>query len=345
MPDERRTDRALSLHSGNPDGMLRVLLTVVGRREQESCGLEHPYQRRHHLRRSPLYLLALFASACGPDPTKDLIGPAQDPGSRNPPYRVISSVEFSGNLKLDLYLPGEGEGPFPGLVFVHGGGWAFADRTEFLAHAAHMASNGFVGAAVEHRLSPAHAFPAALHDVKAAVRWLRAHADAYNVDPMRIGVVGGSSGGNLAALLGTTGGMDQLEGSDNAEYSSAVQAVAAFGAPTDLAGIWNNGGGEWIRNVTAYVGAAYPMDPELWARASPISYVSPSSAPFLLLHGTEDIDVPFTQSQHMRDALLDAGVHAELFTAAGADHRFFNRPLWQKPALETMRDFFQRMMS
>jgi dipeptidyl aminopeptidase/acylaminoacyl peptidase len=164
------------------------------------------------------------------------------------------------------------------------------------------------------------------------------------VDPSRIGVVGSSSGGHLAALVGTTDGVTEFEGGSNPGFSSAVQAVVAFNPELDLVALWLNGDGAVIGVIEQFLGENCRSDPALWARASPLSHVDAGSAPFLLLHGTADQQVPYTQSVMMRDALIEEGVHAELFTAEGAEHGFLNRPLWQNPSLEAMKDFFTRML-
>ena len=243
-------------------------------------------------------------------------------------------------LVLDLYLPDGGDGPFPAVVYLHGGGFTGGSRGQFRPQASHMASKGFVGASIDYRLAPAHLFPAAAHDAKAAVRWLRANASTYNIDPSRIGAAGGSAGGELAALLGTTQGIGEFEGGANPGFSSAVQAVAAFNAASDFTSLVGN-----ANSLTEqWLGASFADDPDLWAKASPISHVTGGSAPFLFLHGTADTSIPYSQSVDMMNALLAVGVRAEIFRAEGAAHAFFNNPPWFQPTLEAMENFFVRML-
>ena len=137
-------------------------------------------------------------------------------------------------LKLDVYWDETAEGTMPLIVCVHGGGWT--EGSKDWCPALRMVKSGYVAASINYRLSQHAPFPAQIHDCKAAIRWLRAHAKDYHIDPKRIGVWGGSAGGHLVALLGTTGGNKELEGSvgGNMEQSSRVQAVCDFFGPTDL---------------------------------------------------------------------------------------------------------------
>ncbi len=140
-------------------------------------------------------------------------------------------------------------------------------------------------------------------------------------------------------MLDTTPHIAEFEGSGgNAGFSSRVQAVAAFAGSFDFSALQSDG---LIEN---FLGASYDENPELWAKASPSTYVGPESAPFLFLHGTNDQGVPYKQSVNMMNALEAAGVSAELFTAEGAGHSFFNFPPWFQPALEAMEEFFTRIL-
>jgi acetyl esterase/lipase len=288
-----------------------------------------------------IVILISFLLSCGGEAPTD--APDNAPVVELP-YEIRRSIVFSGSLELDLYLPTEIPGPYPAIVYIHGGRWSAGERTQFQRQAIHMASNGFVGAAIDHRLVPDDVFPAALQDAKAAVRWLRANADTYNIDPSRIGVAGGSSGGHLAALVGTTEGVAEFEGEGNLAFSSGVQAVAAFNPVLDFVDIWERGDQAGIDVIELLLGASFTDSPDLWTNASPISQVSDVSAPFLLLHGTADQTVPHGQSVDMMNALMEVGVPAELFTADGAGHGFFNDPPWYLPSLEAMEDFFVRML-
>lgn len=251
-------------------------------------------------------------------------------------------------LRLDLFLPVSGEGPFPAVVYIHGGAWRSGDKSHFWPQAAHMAREGFVGACIEYRLSREAKFPAAVKDAKAAIRWLRANASRYHIDPAKIGVAGESAGGHLAAMLGTTSHIPAFEGDGgNASYSSQVQAVAAFNPVSDLVSFGKrmSGSGREQRNpIYRFLGVTYRDDPKLWANASPLAHVSSESAPFLFLHGTDDQVVPYQQSVAMLEKLKEAGLHAEILIAEGAGHTFYNRSPWLKPTLKRMEQFFKKVL-
>ena len=254
------------------------------------------------------------------------------------------------DLHLDLFLPWEaaGKGSFPALVYIHGGGWRSGSKDRFHRQAAYLAKRGFIGASIEYRLSREAKFPAALEDAKAAVRWLRANARRYNVDLNRIGAVGNSAGGHLAALLATTSHLREFEGKGgNVGFSSQVQVAAIYNAPLDLVDLGSRiSVSEWERRnpIYSFLGATYHEDPDLWRKASPLTHVSRHSSPFLLLHGTEDRVVPYPQSLVMMEKLKEAGVPAEMFTAQDAGHSFLHRGVWFLPALKKLEEFFKKTL-
>jgi acetyl esterase/lipase len=260
--------------------------------------------------------------------------------NQRPPLRVPESVEVrpglvyaspgAHDLHLDLYLPKSGAGPFPAVVYVHGGGWRGGNRNQFARHAAHMATLGFAGATIQYRLSGQAKYPAAFEDVQAAVRWLRKNAAEYRIDPGRIGAAGGSAGGHLVALLGT-----------RADPEARVQAVAAFNPVLDFVSLGPKSASKAEGAISSFLGAAYSERPDLWKEASPIEHISKQTAPMLLLHGTADATVPYSQSEDMLKRLRAAKVPAELFTAPGAGHGFFNSEPHFQPALKRMEDFFR----
>jgi acetyl esterase/lipase len=273
----------------------------------------------------------------------------------NPPFRLPPGVEMKTGLiyatvngrklHLDLFLPKQGQGPFPGVVYIHGGGWRSGVKEQFHRQAAYMATKGFAGACIEYRLSGEAKYPAAVQDSKAAVRWMRANAEKYQIDPNRIGAAGGSAGGHLVAMLGTTYGIGKLEGNGgNAGFSSQVQAVAAFNPVLDLVSRVKANPDTAPAAMALFLAAKYVENPKLWAEASPITHVDEKSAPFLFLHGTADTTVPYQQSASMMKRLEVAGVHAEIFTAEGAGHGFFNHPPWFESTLKRMEQFFTEML-
>jgi acetyl esterase/lipase len=280
-----------------------------------------------------------------------LLAQRQEPAFRLPEgvdwkQNVVYSRAGGRELTLDLFLPASGAGPFPAVVYVHGGGWSGGNKSAFRRQAAHMAARGFAGACIEYRLSGEAPYPAALHDTKAAVRWLRANAGQYRVDPDRIGTAGGSAGGHLVAMLGVTGHLPRFEGAGgHSEASSRVQAVAAFNPAVDLVSFGKTGAGNrGGQAVSRFLRAAYAENPELWAEASPLTHAGREAPPFLLLHGTADQTVPYRQSADLMERLRAAGVAVEMFTAEGAGHGFFNRPPFFEPTLRRMEEFFRKTL-
>jgi acetyl esterase/lipase len=244
-------------------------------------------------------------------------------------------------LLLDLYLPKKKPSrPMPVIVWIHGGGWW--STTKAFTLAPRLTSQGYAVASVEYRLSQVAKYPAQIHDCKAAVRWLRANAKKYGFDPERFGAWGTSAGAHLAALLGTTDKSDGLEGPHgNLEYSSRVQAVCDYYAPTDFTRLTENGSIAPFQKLhsmmEALVGGPLDEHPDLVKSANPITFISPDDPPFLIIHGGDDDIVPLYQSKLLFDALVDAQVEATLHVQPGAKHSFKyfrNRPI------ERMVDLF-----
>ena len=247
-------------------------------------------------------------------------------------------------LHLDIYHPAKGIGPFPGVVFIHGGGWIGGSPLQFRRQAAYLASKGFVASTVEYRLSGEAPYPAAVYDCKAAVRWMRANAGKYKISPQQIAVAGGSAGGHLAALLGTTNGIRALEGKGgNASSSSRVQAVVAFNGIYDFVSLAEKSPSQRLIGavVPKFLGGTLQEVPEIYVEASPVAHVSSSDPPFLLLHGTADTTAPYSQALEMQKALERSGVRVKLFSAKGANHGFFNSPPYYQPTLERMEEFLR----
>jgi len=215
--------------------------------------------------------------------------------------------------KMDVYFPDSG-GPWPALVYVHGGSWMRGDKSEALMFAGNMTSQGYLVVSINYRLYPPARFPAMIEDVKCAVRSLRAHASEYNLDPDRIGAFGVSAGGHLVSLLGTS---DQSDGWDVGEYlgqSSRVKAVIAMAPVTDLSLYFPNADIEAMQRVG--------FGEDNVAEASPIMHVTSDDPPFLLIHGDRDEVVPYEQSQLMYDRLRQMNVPAQLVIVKNARHSF-----------------------
>jgi acetyl esterase/lipase len=228
-----------------------------------------------------------------------------------PVARDVAYASASATQTLDLYVP-EGDGPFPLIIDLHPGGFMMGDKSNPAA-ADELLAAGYAVASPNYRLSGEAQFPAQIQDAKAAVRWLRAHADEYHLDSERFGAFGQSAGGNLAALLGTSCDATELEGADlgNADESSCVQAVADWFGPIDFLQMDAQFAGtscpanhdEANSPESMLMGAPIQTVPDQVKAANPITYVSPDSPPFFIQHGTADCNVPPQQSQLLYDAL------------------------------------------
>jgi acetyl esterase/lipase len=229
-------------------------------------------------------------------------------------------------LWLDLLGPDPAPGQrLPAVVYVHGGGWAGGERTwnpnRILADA------GFVTVSVSYRFTSEAIFPAQIHDVKAAIRWVRANADAYGVDPARVGIWGHSAGGHLAALAAVTAGVPELEGDGgNPEQDSSVQAVVPIAAPLDFLVDWYAVQQVQLSDDIAGLGDALLGGPpahrmDLARLASPLWHVGADSPPHLLIHGESDDVVPIAQARAYVSALRHMGQpRAELIALPGVGH-------------------------
>ena len=253
------------------------------------------------------------------------------PGASSSPapelVRQRIDVEYAAasvNQKLDLYLPPTGTGPFPLVVWVHGGGWRNGDKLlPAGAPQFGLLARGYALASINYRFSSEATFPAQIFDVKAATRFLRSHAAEYGLDKNRIAVWGFSAGGHLAALAGTSGGVAALEdtGQGNPGESSRVQAVIDWSGPIDFlqldAEAIENGcsdpGYDSPSSYTSLLIGAPIMDrPDLVQKANPITYVSADDPLFFIQHGNLDCDVPWQQSQLLQAALGSSRVTLEL---------------------------------
>jgi len=250
---------------------------------------------------------------------------------------VVYATAQGTPLLLDLAMPKTGNGPFPVVVFLHGGGWSEGNRQEMNHFIEGVAGLGYVGVTVAYRLVPAARFPAQLEDCKAAVRWLRANAAKYRINPKRIGVVGFSAGGHLASMLGVTGKNDGLEGAGgNPDQSSRVQAVVSFFGLTDFSTR------DWPRDlengvIEPFLGGSFANHADEYRRASPITYVTSDAPPFLFFHGSEDKLVPVDQSKRLGEKLRNAGVFAEVNVLEGEGHGFTDAT--NQKAMRRMLDF------
>lgn len=278
----------------------------------------------------PLVLLALggWGIAAQPAPTdstqQTALAPALLAGLES--HLALTYARYDDReLQLDLHRPAARGASLPAVVCLHSG-WFKAERGSQTQLAQALAARGYVTVTIDYRLSGEAKFPAAIHDTKAAVRWLRANAATYGIDPAAIGVTGLSAGGHLAALLATSGGVTALEGEGgHATHSSAVQACVAMGAQTDLAT-------ERIRalserpddpHYTPFLGATQRAQPALYALASPRHHVDRADPPLAFITG--ELDDASTRADDTRRDLLRLGVATGLTVIPQAPHAFLGQ--------------------
>lgn len=262
-------------------------------------------------------------------------------GRRNATDRVPENVQFVADVPyagtdnprqtLDLLVPkAESDKPRPVVAFIHGGAWLGGDKRPALAQVAKFAASGdYAAVSIGYRLSGEAKWPAQIHDCKAAIRWIKANAEKYNLDADKIGIWGSSAGGHLVAVLGTSAGVEEMDGKlgPHTDQSTSVACVADFFGPTDFSQMSKaKHANSPIDHDDArapealLIGGAIPENKEKAATANPITYVSENDPPFLIVHGTEDPLVPFNQSELLHEALQKADVTTTLIAVDGGGH-------------------------
>lgn len=246
---------------------------------------------------------------------------------------ILYAVHNGEKMLLDIARPAK-PGPHPCVVCLHGGAWKFGKKDHLSRTSRYLdvefgsgkksliewfAGEGYIAVSVGYRLMPKHKFPAPVEDAKTAIRFLRANAAKFDIDPDAIGIVGYSAGGHIAALVGTTTPDAGFEGTLYREQSSRVNCVVDFFGPTDLT-LYTEAEGVEAAIFKPLLGSRYRDNPEIYRKASPIEHVSKDAPPFLILHGTADILVPIIHSERFHKKLLDAGVKSEMKTLSGEGH-------------------------
>lgn len=263
-------------------------------------------------------------------------------------------------LHMDVLVPDSKE-PMPLIVFVTGGGFIMAPKNNWIQQRMRLAQAGYVVASIEYRYAPLSKFPLPLEDCKTAIRWLRAHADMYNIDAKRVGILGNSAGGYLSAFVGLTNGMKEFDKGDFLEYPSDVLCAADIFGISDLKNIGMDYDEEnqkghasagatealWALGTPTFGGkdGGVLAHPEETAYASPITYVEKNEknlVPMLLMHGTKDTLVSPGQTDILYQALKAKGVEAERYVVNDAAH---GGPYWvQEPVMKVMVDFFDKYL-
>ena len=273
-------------------------------------------------------------------------------------YDLHTDIPYGtgGEHLLDLLVPRDATTPLPVVVWIHGGGWQSGDKQN-REQAERLVCRGYAVASINYRLSSTAIFPAQIHDVKAAIRLLRAHASTYNLDPARMAAMGSSAGGHLAALAGTSGGVAELEDLSlgSGAVSSRVQAVVDWYGPTRLAdmdaqllaqgcpaGSAHHGESDSPESHLLGCTLASPDCADAARRADPATYATAGDPPMLLLHGTEDCVSPVGQSEVLAKALVAAQSCAVMRRVPGAAH---GGPAWLSPEVQdATAEFLDRVL-
>lgn len=242
-------------------------------------------------------------------------------------------------LHMDVFYPGQaGKQAYPGVLLIHGGGWRTGDRSLMIPMAQQLAARGYVTAVAEYRLSLEAPYPAAVHDLKAAIRWMRAHAGELPLDTNRIAVYGTSAGGQLAALIGTTNGMEKLEGRGAyEEHSSAVQAII------DIDGLlaFHHPESEEGSMAAQWLGGTYEEVPQNWEEASALSHVNQDTPPVLFVSSSFP---RFHAGKADMIRILDQhGIYSESHNIPDSPHSFWLMHPWFAPTLAYTAGFLDKV--
>jgi len=277
-------------------------------------------------------------------PAKDSL-PSGIKEKRDVVYQVYNDTPYGKRkLHLDIFLP-EKKGIYPAVLFIHGGGWRSGNKSMQVPLAQQIAAGGYVTACVEYRLSPEALYPAAVHDIKAAIRYLRSHAAIYRIDPEKIAVSGCSAGGQLAALTGLTSHNNKFDGNTGSfSVSSSVQAVIDIDGILDFTDP-NESAKDTDparRSAGAYwFGATFREKPELWIEASPIIYAGKNSPPMLFINSS------FPRFHAGRDSVIAVlnkhGIYSEVHTITPTPHPFWLFNPWYSQTVEYMTAFLDKV--
>lgn len=290
----------------------------------------------------PLALAALLgATALAQSPAASQKPSPAIPDSLRAELNIVYGHTPEQELKMDVYRPKAGGDKLPACVLVHGGGWVEGDKERFSPLAIGLAQRGYVVANIEYRLGPVAKYPAAVQDCNLAVRYVRAEAARFGIDPARIGAWGGSAGGHLVGLLAAAPTEAKFITGENRDVSAKVQATVVMAGPMDLS---NEKSIEGYRKQKEnsfgfkWIGKLYDDAPELYREASPMTYFSKETGPILFLTGA--LDNPARDVPSM-DKLKALGVPTQQIILADAKHGCWLRAPWQEQCLQAVDAFFQ----
>jgi acetyl esterase/lipase len=264
---------------------------------------------------------------------------AQAPAPAAPAnYTTKSGIPYTqgatGPLRADAYIP-NGAGPFPAILYIHGGGWINGDRYQMIKLIKDLANQGYLAFSIDYDVDPVH-YPASFNESLAALRYMRDHAADLNIDPARIAVAGSSAGGELAALvaLNPEGLTVPASPAVASTTGTRVRAAIILNGVLDLIAL-----GDKSHMVTEYLGGSCTSLPDVCKDASPLSHVHPGAPPFFVGHGTADATVPFTQAQAFVDALRAGKVQVRFFTAQGGPHTYWQKQQFYSQNLQDLEAF------
>lgn len=275
-----------------------------------------------------------------------------DVGMSVPPIRLNTDIVYSQTynnmgrqiqLSMDVIQPYSPD-PLPAVVFITGGGFMDAPKSKYIGQRVDMARAGYVVASIDYRVVPMVTFPGIVEDAKAAVRYLRANAPKFGIEPSKIAVMGESAGGYLAAMVGTTNGLKTFDKGEYLDQSSDVQAVIDLYGLSDLTTVGADFSEEiqeahrspaipeamLVNGIPWHGGGSILSDLEKAKKANPMTYISDKTPPFLLMHGDADKVVSPSQTQILHEALVAKGVDSTRYIVKGADHAGF---LWYQPEI------------
>ncbi|MDF1823963.1 MAG: alpha/beta hydrolase [Verrucomicrobiales bacterium] len=265
--------------------------------------------------------------------------------SEETPLRTSNDVVYASygerELLLDWYRPDDGE-MYPGIVIVHGGGWTGGTRRGFRTTAEDLASSGYVVVNIEYRLAGEAKFPAAVLDVKAAVRWMRANATVLGLNPGKIGAVGGSAGGHLAALVAATAGDAAFPVEVHPGQSDALQAAVIMGAGVDQVARVKESKTGSIKSCVIFFGGEYDEVPDVYENGSPITHLSATTPPILMLDG--EFDRPGERYVDYRKKLDSFSVTNEFVMVPGAKHGEWGKDAFRPAFVAAMLDFLNAQL-